>query len=314
MDPVVAPDTKMQENVAVVGHVEESKGDDHVTAAAIGGDIDQFPKGYYWNVRFVGSMIGVILTTQCLYLGYVLPTNALSIINEDLGPSPNYVLISTVTTVTSGCLLALVGRLGDILGRRYFLIGGQVFALLAGIVGATAQSINAMIGASTLVGIAAGVQLTFTFVVCELVANRHRAYVDAILFCSTIPLAGIGPAMARLIITNTKAGWRWFYYLNIIISGVSLIFLGLFYFPPSFHQLHSRMTRWEQVKRIDWGGSVMFAAGVVLFMLGLCKSRSNTKRGIEIWLTRSNNQRGEAPLIRGRAVTSSGSSSSGPVY
>lgn len=168
---------------------------DHVTAAAIGGDIGDLPKGYYWSPKFVGSMIGIILTAQSLYLGYVLPTNALGIINEDLGPSPNYVLISTIQTVTSGFLLALVGRLGDILGRRYFLIGGQAFSLVASIVGVVAKNINTMIGVGTLMGCAAGVQLTFTFVAAELVANKHRAYINAVLFCSTIPLAGIGPGL-----------------------------------------------------------------------------------------------------------------------
>lgn len=70
---------------------------------------------------------------------------------------------------------------------------------------------------------------------------------------------------------HVVARHRWFYYLNIISCGLSILFLGLFYFPPSFAQLHSRRTRWEQVKRIDWVGAVAFAAGVILLMLGICK-------------------------------------------
>lgn len=289
-------------------HVEDTE--DHVTASAVGGDIDDFPRGYYWNIRFIGAFIGVVLMTESLYLGYVLPTSALTEINEDLGPSPNYSLISTVQTVTSGCLLALVGRLGDICGRRYFLIGGQIFGLLAGVIGATTHSINGMIGAGTLMGIAAAVQLSFPYVICELVANRHRGYADAWLFLSTLPLAGLGPAFGMasaagrpetltdhvsspqldsssatlklgggknhfstcsMIVAHTILLHRWFYYLNIMSCGLSILFLGLFYFPPSFGQLHSRRTRWEQVKRIDWAGAVMFAAGVILLLLGVCK-------------------------------------------
>jgi MFS family permease len=140
------------------------------------------------------------------------------------------VLIITVTTVTSGCLLTVVGRLGDIFGRRYFLIGGQVFGVLGGIIGATAKSVNVLIGGSVFMGIAGAVQLTFTFVLCELVPNKHRAYVDAALFTSIIPFAAMGPAIgmplflstdspqllitcpniARLFVQNTAAGWRYF--------------------------------------------------------------------------------------------------------
>lgn len=173
-----------------VRHLEDQR--DQISG--VGGIMD-FQKGYYWNSKFIGSMIGIILMAQSLYVGYVLPASSLEIINADLGPSHNYVLITNAETAISGCLLALVGRLGDIFGRRYFLIGGQIFGLLAGIIGATAQSINAMIGAGALMGVAAGVQLTFTFVACELVANKHRGYIDAILFLCTIPIAGIGPGM-----------------------------------------------------------------------------------------------------------------------
>ena len=118
------------------------------------------------------------------------------------GPTTDYVLIVTVTTVTSGCLLTVVGRLGDIFGRRYFLIGGQCFGVIGGIIGATAKYVNTLIGGSVFMGFAGAVQLTFTFVMCELVPNKHRAYVDAILFASVIPFAAMGPAIGMSLYTN----------------------------------------------------------------------------------------------------------------
>lgn len=49
--------------------------EDHVTAKAIGGDIDDLPKGYYWSMKFVGSVIGIIFMTQSLYCAYILPVS-----------------------------------------------------------------------------------------------------------------------------------------------------------------------------------------------------------------------------------------------
>lgn len=96
---------------------------DTVAASAIGGDYHDLPAGYYRSPKFIGTFIGVVFMAWSLYVGYVLPSATLAIINEDigkfhdisklvllvlhgfLGPSPNYILVVTITTVTSGCLL-----------------------------------------------------------------------------------------------------------------------------------------------------------------------------------------------------------------
>ena len=189
---------------------------DTVAPSAIGGDYHDLPDGYYRSPKFIGTFIGVVFMAWSLYVGYVLPANTLAIINADLGmlpmdlllssisltvihsgPASDYVLIVTVTTVTSGCLLTVVGRMGDILGRRYFLIGGQAFGLIGGIIGSTAKNISTLIGAGAFMGIGGAVQLTFTFVVCELVPNKHRAYIDSALFFCIIPFAALGPIIGE---------------------------------------------------------------------------------------------------------------------
>lgn len=45
--------------------------------------------------------------------------------------------------------------------------------------------------------------------------------------------------------------------------------LTLCYFPPGFDLLHVRRSRWEQMKRIDFGGLLLFTAGLLLFIMGL---------------------------------------------
>lgn len=93
--------------------------------------------------------------------------------------------------------LTLVGRLSDIFGRRYFLIGGQTFGLIGALICATAKNIPTVIAGTVLVGLAGAVQLTFTFVIAELVANKDRAKVDACLFLSILPLSSMGPAFGK---------------------------------------------------------------------------------------------------------------------
>ena len=166
--------------------------------------------------------------------------------------------------------ILLVGRLGDIFGRRYFLIGGQFFGLIGAIVCGTAKNVPTVIGGSALCGLAAAVQLTFTFVMAELVPNRARPIVNAGIFITTLPFAGFGALIAQLFITNTAKAWRWNYYLSIITCGISLILFVFCYFPPGWETKHKGENRLEGLKKFDYVGFVLYAGGLILVLLGLC--------------------------------------------
>ncbi|RAL14138.1 trichothecene efflux pump [Aspergillus homomorphus CBS 101889] len=232
-------------------------------------DLNQLPAGYYWSPNFIGSLIAGCLMAISLYLGYVLPVNSLTAINKDLGPDPNYSMISTVFTLISGVGLLLVGRLGDIFGRRYILIGGQLLGLIGAIVCATAKTVPTVIGGSVLCGLAAAVQLTFTFVIAELVPNRARPVVNAGIFITTLPFSAFGSIIASDFIANTAASWRWTYYLNMITCGLSIILLVLFYFPPGWDRKRGSQSRLDGLKKFDIIGFVLYAGGIVLILLGL---------------------------------------------
>jgi MFS family permease len=167
--------------------------------------------------------------------------------------------------------ILLVGRLGDIFGRRYFLIGGQLLGLIGAIVCATAKNIPTVIGGSALCGLAAAVQLTFTFVIAELVPNRLRPMVNAGIFITTFPFAAFGGLIAQLFIANTEKSWRWTYYLNIITCSLSMILLVICYFPPGWDRKHMGASKIEGLKKFDYIGFILYAGGLILVLLGLCK-------------------------------------------
>lgn len=172
----------------------------------------------------------------------------------------------------------MVGRFGDIFGRRYFLIGGQLLGLIGSIVCATAKSIPTVIGGSALCGLAAAVQLTFTFIIAELVPNKMRPLVNAAIFVTTFPFAAFGGLIAQLFITNTKQSWRWAYYLNIITCGLSVILLVFCYFPPGWNLKREGESKINALKKFDCFGFVLYAGGLLLVLLGLCESSFSLRR------------------------------------
>lgn len=112
----------------------------------------------------------------------------------------------------------MVGRLSDIFGRRWFFTGAAALATVGCIVGATAADVNQLIGANVLIGLAASAQLSFNYQLGELVPVKHRFYANAGVFLFGIPFSAFGPVISRLFIAHTEKGWRWDYYLSIIVS------------------------------------------------------------------------------------------------
>lgn len=219
------------------------------------------------------------------FLGYVLPANTITIINADLGPDPNYALIPVVKTLCGGVGLIMVGRLSDIFGRRWFMIGGGILGIIGSLMNATAKDINTVLGGTVFIGLAGAVQVSFrylhsspnftvsdclfSFVLMEIVANKHRAILTGFLFLTTCPLAAFGPLIARALAAYTALGWRWNYYLNLITNVISVLLFYVCYHPPSHKQLHEGRSMRQDLRDLDWGGIVLYSGGLTSFVLAL---------------------------------------------
>ncbi|ORY17850.1 trichothecene efflux pump [Clohesyomyces aquaticus] len=258
------------EDVHVVKKVHADGTVDLVDAHAIGGASEDMPPGYFWTAQFIGTVAAVCMGSICAYLGWVLPANTLLLINADIGPSTNLNWVATIWTIGSGIGFLLCGRLSDIFGRKWMVMGTTFLGLVGCIVGGTAKNINTLIGANLMNGLAAAGQLSFGIVLGELVPNKQRGPVLTLVFVSSLPFAVFGPIIARKFIETTAAGWRWSYYLGIILSGITLILYQFLYHPPTYDQLHVHgKTRWQQFKELDFVGILLFCAGVIVFLIGL---------------------------------------------
>ncbi|KAK7972262.1 hypothetical protein PG988_006396 [Apiospora saccharicola] len=234
---------------------------DYVSADVLGGEVTEMPAGYFRSAQFTGTVVATCTGSICAYLSWVMPANTLSLINADLGPSPDIGWVGTAYLLGNSIGFLLYYRLR--LGRRR-------------------PSVGALIAATLLNGFAAAGQLSHQVVLGELVPNRLRGPIVTVVFLSSLPFAVFGPAIARLFILNTSpapgstgstsrvGGWRWSFYLGIIFSVVTVALYAVFYHPPRYEQLHVRgRTKWAQVRALDFGGLFLFCAGTTLFLVGL---------------------------------------------
>ncbi|KAI1615921.1 siderophore iron transporter [Exophiala viscosa] len=226
-------------------------------------------KNPYFERNFIGSYLAVCLGALSSYGGFVLLATSLALINADIGPSANITWVALVWTLSLSVGYTLVGRLSDIFGRRWFFIGCSLLATIGCVVGGTAMNVNSLIGANVLIGMAAAGQLSFSYSIGELVPIKHRGFVLAMAFTAASPFSALGSYIGRLFVVYTAAGWRWDYYVAIILNALSILLYLAFYHPPHFQDLHRNRSRMQELADLDYGGMILFVAGLVLFLMGL---------------------------------------------
>lgn len=126
-----------------------------------------------------------------------------------------------------------------------------------------------LIAGAVIYGVATTTQLTFPFIIHEIVPNEHRGIAQAVITALVTPFAGFGSIIARELIEYTSFGWRWCYMINVIFNSVTLILLVLCYFPPKLQDLHTKWTWKTELKKLDYGGILIFTAISVLILVAL---------------------------------------------
>jgi hypothetical protein len=190
------------------------------------------------------------------------------------------VWVALTYTLTSAVALTIIGRVTDIFGRRWVFVGGAALGVIGSIVCATAQSINALIGGTTIIGIAAATQLSYYYVMGELVPVKYRLAGNAVCYLFTIPGSGIAPVISHAFIENhPSVSWRGCYYVLIGINAASLFCWYFFYHPPTFKMKHGEdASLFQYIKDFDYVGTAMYTGGLLILMMGL-----NWGGGVYAW-------------------------------
>ncbi|KAL9947341.1 hypothetical protein ACHAQF_007394 [Verticillium nonalfalfae] len=157
---------------------------------------------------------GFCLSAISAYIFLILPTNVLTYINADIGPSPYISWVNIARTLGLSFCYTILGRLSDLFGRRWFFIGGNCVALIGIIVCAAAPNVNSLIIGAAIYGVGETVQLSFNVAIGELVPNKYRPMVLSFVFLTNAPIATFGPIIDLGI-------FLWTAGLTLLLMGVS---------------------------------------------------------------------------------------------
>jgi len=164
------------------------------------------------------AFIGIVLLSFGCYLDYTVVNVALPTIQQDL--QANLVSLQWVMNIyfLALCVLAtLMGRFGDLYGRRRCLYIGAAIMSIASIMAGLSPNINWLISGRLLQGVGAAMifPLGPSLLAQLFPENERRKAIAWFGSMGGIALA-LGPVLGGLIVTYWS--WRWIFFINIPIS------------------------------------------------------------------------------------------------
>lgn len=154
--------------------------------------------------------------------------------------------------------------LSDIFGRKIIGMVAFLLIIVGNVICATANNMNVFIVGSVLMGVGAGLgELISLAVAGEIAPTKNRGIYIGGMIMTILPFC---PAVLYAQLISYASSWRW---VGLVIGGWSFIGLVLtffFYRPPP---RQSEFTKTELLRRIDYVGGFLSAAGITMFLVGL---------------------------------------------
>jgi EmrB/QacA subfamily drug resistance transporter len=214
-----------------------------------------------WSGRWgtVLAVAGLMLALFLVALDQTVVGTALPKIVAELNGFARYAWVTTAYLLASTAMIPVIGKLGDIYGRKWFIVGGIVVFLAGSALCGAAWGMTELILFRGIQGLGAGMIFSnvFTSVADIFPDPANRARYQG-LFSGVFALSSVvGPTLGGWITDNVD--WRWIFYVNLPLG-----ILSLFALPFVLPQTGRRRR-----VRIDYLGATTITASVVALLLAL---------------------------------------------
>lgn len=228
---------------------------------------DQLPRR-----QLVLSTIGVMLGLLLAALDQTIVGTAMPRIVAELKGLDYYAWVTTGYLVTSTVVVPIAGKLGDLFGRKPFLVVGMIGFMAASAVCGLSQNMLELVLFRGIQGLFGGVLFASVFTVLADIFQPQQLTRVQGLFGGVFGLASvIGPTLGGYL---TDIGdWRWVFYVNVPVGVLAVLAILL-----ALPYVRSHAT-WRD---IDFVGSIALAAGLVPLLIALSITRDHSWTSPEV--------------------------------
>ena len=218
------------------------------------------------------ATLGVALALLLAALDQTVVGVAMPRIVSDLHGLEYYAWVTTAYLITSTALVPVAGKLGDMFGRKPFLLVGMVGFIAASALCGTSSNMASLVFFRALQGVFGGVLFASTFaVLADVFPPEQRARMSGV-FGAVFGLSSvIGPTLGGYL--TDGPGWRWVFYVNVPLGIVAVLLVA--------SQLPVVRSS-ARLRDIDWVGTGLLFAGLTPLLIALSMTRDHAWLSFEV--------------------------------
>ncbi|OHE97195.1 hypothetical protein CORC01_07449 [Colletotrichum orchidophilum] len=256
-------DGRGEEEVGGVGEVREKHSvDDHGQGSITTADTKISPDRT--RAQTVILMLALCMAVFLAALDAVIITTALPTIAREIGSSDSgFAWIGASYLLANAASVPFWGKVSDIFGRKPILVIANVVFMVGSLVSALAGTLTMLVAGRAVQGLGAGgLMALVNITVGDLFSPRERGAYFGMVGAVWGLASGIGPLIGGGLTENVS--WRWCFWVNLPISGASLLALVFFL------RIHTPQTPLlKGLAAIDWLGTLTFTGATLMLLLGL---------------------------------------------
>src|SRR6202140_1044978 len=218
------------------------------------------------------ATIGVMLALLLAALDQTIVGTALPRIVAELNGLDRYSWLITGYLLASPVVVPIAGKLGDLFGRKPFLIAGMIGFVAASALCGVSQDMTQLIVFRVLQGLFGGMLFASAFTVLgDIYSPAERARIQG-LFGAVFGLSSIiGPVVGGFLTDNL--GWRWVFYVNLPVGLLGVVVVA------GFLPFVRTRASWRD---IDFLGSAALAAGLIPVLVALSVAKDQGWTSFEV--------------------------------
>lgn len=170
------------------------------------------------NLVFVAVLLGMLLAA----LDQTIVATALPTVVADLGGAGHQSWVVTSYLLASTVVTAVVGKVGDIFGRKVVFQVAVVCFMVGSVLCGLSDSMTMLVAARALQGVGGGaIMVTATALIGEVIPLRDRGRYQGALGAVFGVTTVIGPLLGGFFTDHLS--WRWAFWINIPVGIVVFI-------------------------------------------------------------------------------------------
>ena len=170
------------------------------------------------NLVFGAVLLGMLLAA----LDQTIVATALPTVVADLGGAGHQSWVVTSYLLASTIVTAVVGKLGDLFGRKIVFQAAILFFLAGSVLCGLSGSMTMLVASRALQGIGGGaIMVTATALIGEVIPMRERGRYQGALGAVFGVTTVIGPLLGGYFTDHLS--WRWAFWINVPIAVVVLV-------------------------------------------------------------------------------------------